>query len=160
MNTEAIQILDLVITPTNKALGLWSPAADRIVLCTFQTETQFDAVRQDLGQHKYGAGYGLGQMEDATYQSHIAHMTERNPTLKKLILEVCLLDEFPSVEALTWHDRLAVCMTRYHYKRVTEPLPDVNDLVGMAKYWKKYYNTFKGAGTHEKFIKDCKVFFK
>lgn len=160
MNKEATQILDLVITPTNKELGLWSPSADRIVVCTFQTETQFDAVRQDLGLRKYGAGYGLGQMERPTYQSHIKHMTERNPELKKLILKICLLDDFPEVEALTWHDKLMVCMTRYHYKRVPEPLPDVNDLPGMASYWKRFYNTTKGAGTVEKFIKDCKQFFK
>lgn len=159
MNNEATQILDLVITPTNKALGLWSLSADKIVLCTFQTESQFDAVRQDLGPHRYGAGYGLGQMEKATFDSHVKHMEERNPDLKKMIMEICNFDEFPGVETLTWHDRFAVCMTRYHYKRVPELLPDANDLEGMARYWKKHYNTSKGAGTVEKFIKDCKQFF-
>lgn len=159
MNKEATQILDLVITPTHKALGLWSQSADRIVLCTFQTETQFDAVRQDIGPRRYGAAYGLSQMEKATFDDHVKHMEKRNPEIKELIIKICNLDVFPDVEALTWNDRLAVCMTRYHYKRVPDPLPDVNDLEGMARYWKKYYNTPMGAGTVEKFIKDCKQFF-
>lgn len=160
MNNEATQILDLVIAPTLKELGLWSAPAERIILCTFQTETQFDAVRQDLGPHRYGQGYGLSQMEQATFDDHVKHMDTRNPDIKKLIMQVCNLKEFPGVEDLTWNDQLAVCMTRYHYKRVPEPLPDVNDLEGMARYWKRFYNTAKGAGSVEKFIKDCKGFFK
>lgn len=159
MNNEAIQILDLVITPTHKELGLWSPSADRMVLCTFQTETQFNAVRQDLGPHRYGKGYGLPQMEQATFDDHVKHMKARNPHIYELIMKICNLDEFSHVEELTWNDKLAVCMTRYHYKRVAEPLPAVDDLEGMARYWKKYYNTPLGAGTVEKFIKDCKQFF-
>ena len=44
----------------------------------------------------------------------------------------------------------AVAMCRIHYYRVSEALP--NDLEGMARYWKKYYNTELGKGTVEEFI--------
>lgn len=159
MNNESTQILDLVITPTLKELGLWSPPSEKLVLCTFQAETQFNAVRQDLGKHRYGKGYGLPQMEKLTFDDHVEHMEKRNPEIMELIIKICNLNEFPDVEALTWNDRLAVCMTRYHYKRVVEPLPAVDDLKGMARYWKKYYNTPMGAGTVEGFIEKCKQFF-
>ena len=33
-----------------------------------------------------------------------------------------------------------------------EKLPNSYDIEGLAKYWKKYYNTEGGKGTVEKFI--------
>ena len=40
-------------------------------------------------------------------------------------------------------------MARLKYWRVSQPLPETLD--GMARYWKTYYNTPKGAGTEDKF---------
>ena len=43
-------------------------------------------------------------------------------------------------------------MARIHYLRVPEALPAADDVVGLAAYWKRYYNTELGAGTVEKFV--------
>ena len=49
-------------------------------------------------------------------------------------------------------------MCRVHYYRVSEALPEENDIEGMARYWKKYYNTPLGAGTEEEFIHNYKEY--
>ena len=41
-------------------------------------------------------------------------------------------------------------MARIHYRRVPSPLPKLS-LVGLAYYWKKYYNTVKGKGSVNEF---------
>jgi hypothetical protein len=43
-------------------------------------------------------------------------------------------------------------MCRLHYRRVPEPLPDAEDINGLAAYWKKYYNTKAGRGSESEFI--------
>ena len=44
-----------------------------------------------------------------------------------------------------------IVFCRLHYWRVPKKLPET--LTQQAKYWKKWYNTEKGAGTIEHFIK-------
>ena len=36
--------------------------------------------------------------------------------------------------------------------RAPSALPEYNDIEGMAKYWKTYYNTSQGAGTLERAV--------
>ena len=50
----------------------------------------------------------------------------------------------------------AAAMCRIFYLRFKEPLPDAGDWHGMAAYWKKYYNTYLGAGTVEGFLQKAR----
>jgi hypothetical protein len=34
-----------------------------------------------------------------------------------------------------------IAIARIHYLRVPKPLPDADDLPGLAAYWKRYWNT-------------------
>lgn len=52
----------------------------------------------------------------------------------------------------------AIFMCRCFYLRIKEPIPSTIEL--RAKYWKKYYNTEKGKGTVEKYIKAVEKFYK
>ena len=59
--------------------------------------------------------------------------------------------------------RYSTLMCRVHYFRVPEPLPvNTGDkmvyLESLGRYWKKYYNTEKGAGTIAGFIKKCEKY--
>jgi hypothetical protein len=47
-------------------------------------------------------------------------------------------------------------MARVHYLRRPEPIP--TDLTGQAEYWKKWYNTYLGAGTVEEYIENYKKY--
>ena len=57
---------------------------------------------------------------------------------------------------LETNDIFSCAIARLIYKRVPKPVPDT--LVDCAEYWKKYYNTAKGKGTVEKYVKSWKSF--
>jgi hypothetical protein len=48
--------------------------------------------------------------------------------------------------------KYATAMARIHYLRISEPLPQFNDIEGMWNYYKQYYNTPKGAATRDQFM--------
>jgi len=49
---------------------------------------------------------------------------------------------------------LQIMFARLQYRRNKEPLPDIEDYIAQGKYYKKYYNTDKGKGSVEKFLKE------
>ncbi len=49
-----------------------------------------------------------------------------------------------------------ILMARIHYLRVEDSIPKVDDLEGQARYWKQFYNTPKGKGTVEEYMKNYK----
>ena len=58
----------------------------------------------------------------------------------------------PDPERLVTDLGLAIVMARLYYLRKPSMLPQADDLIGLAEYWKREYNTYKGKGTVEKFI--------
>lgn len=54
--------------------------------------------------------------------------------------------------ALAYDCVLACYMTAIKIYRAPPELPAYNDIEGMAKYWKTYYNTSEGAGTIERAV--------
>ena len=51
---------------------------------------------------------------------------------------------------LTYDLEFQVVLARVHLLRFSEALP--SDMLGQAKYWKKYWNTSLGAGTLKHFM--------
>ena len=84
------------------------------------------------------------------------YLQYREPLMKK-IAEVCYLDlkHFTNPNKRDWKKILTTNITaqivfcRLHYWRVPKKLPKTID--EQAVYWKKYYNTEKGAGTIKHF---------
>ncbi len=56
-------------------------------------------------------------------------------------------------DLLKYNLKYATLMCRFQYARFKEKLPAATDIKGMAKYWKKYYNTIEGSGTLDHFVK-------
>jgi hypothetical protein len=54
--------------------------------------------------------------------------------------------------------KLAIAMCRYKYKLIPEKLPDPHNIVGLAKYYKKYYNTHLGKATEAEFIRNYRKY--
>jgi hypothetical protein len=75
-----------------------------------------------------------------------------NPKLEAMVESLMTVtdvdDEYEAVGNLYY----AAALCRVHYRRVREALPNEDDAEGMARYWKKYYNTVAGAGTVEKAV--------
>jgi hypothetical protein len=155
MNREAKHVYDLVVKPLLPLIGLDSPSARLLMVCTGQVETAYDNLRQVLPDGNYGEGYGWWSQQKNSYDNCVKYLN-KVPKLKESILASCYLGILPSHDALIWNVRLACCMARVHYWQIPERLPAFDDLEGLAKYWKKYYNTPRGSGTVERFLAECK----
>lgn len=142
------QLRTCIIRPTLTKLGLWSQAAENLLLGTA-------AVESNLGTYIHqvrGPALGIYQMEPVTHDDiHTRFLSkDSRKELQRRILAMTALQG--SSEELVGNLYYATAMTRIFYLRFPEPLPAYDDIEGMAKYWKKYYNTYLGAGTEQHFI--------
>lgn len=154
MNREAQHVYELIIKPVLPLIGLDSPSARLLMVCTGQVETAYDNLRQVLPSGNYGPGYGWWSQQENSFMQCVKYLSKEHK-LKDRILSACFLDTMPNIEALVWNIRFALCMARVHYWQFKEPLPHAEDLEAMARYWKKYYNSPTGAGTVERFMSEC-----
>ena len=84
------------------------------------------------------------------------YLKYREPLMKK-VADICYLDwkYFTNPKEEDWRQILTTNLTagivacRLHYWRVPKPMPKTLD--EQAEYWKRWYNTSKGAGTEEHF---------
>lgn len=135
------QLKSLIIEPVLKTYDLYSEAAVNLLLGTCAQESRMGYY---LKQVK-GPALGIYQMEPATHNDILQNMPEYREVEK-------VRPSPPS--ALIFDLTYATILCRLQYWRFPEPLPKANDLEGLAKYWKKYYNTEKGKGTVEQFVRN------
>ena len=133
------QLRQYIIKPTLDSLGLYSRAAEELLVFTACAES-------DCGtwlHQKYGPAAGIFQMEPRTHddiwKNYLSH---RKPLANKVasFSKDCLAIE------MIWNLKYAAAMCRVHYLRSSRPLPQEFDGKGMAQYWKDIYNTHKGKG--------------
>ena len=153
MDTRAEQFARLVVRPALETLELWSPAAERLVLGTALTESNLDYIEQLGG----GPALGYFQMEPATaddiWKNYLWYRSEL--LWKVMVLSVSDIDR---TAQLAGNAYFGAALCRVHYYRVPAALPAVDDSAGLADYWKRYYNTSKGAGTPEHFLRALERF--
>lgn len=131
-----------------------SDSAVNLVLGTIAQESKFGTYLRQLGK---GPALGICQMEPATLNDIWENYLKYKPDLVQKIKEVTGCSG-PDLSALEADLRYAIIMARIHYRRVKAPLPDSNDVGGLAAYWKEHYNTIKGAGSVEEFVKNYKKY--
>lgn len=137
------------IRPALKYMDLYSEAAENLLLGTAAQESNMGLhTRQISG----GPAVGIYQIEPATHKDVIYnYVIFRDNLLKKIqAVQVGQNSEDHLVGSLFYQTIIA----RLIYARIKEPLPKADDKKGLANYWKKYYNTIKGKGTTEEFIKN------
>lgn len=142
------QARELIVNPLLQELGLWSQAAEDLLIGTAAQESHFKYIHQ-LGK---GPALGFWQMEPATHEDIWRHYLGIRPIIAKKIRLACDLADVdqPDPEVMVYNIRYACAMCRVHYLRSSEPIPDT--LEGQAAYWKTHYNTMHGAGTPEQYI--------
>lgn len=142
------QLRALVVRPTLKHLGLWTPAAENLVLGTALVESKAEYLAQIRGP-----ALGLWQMEPATHEdihnNFLRFRTDLALKVHELTTPAALTDGANEMVGNLYY---ACAMCRVHYRRVREELPHEKDAAGMASFWKRYYNTEKGSGTVEKAV--------
>lgn len=149
MSINPAQLREYVVRPVLKSLGLYSEAAEELLMLTAATESL-------CGEHLHqvkGPAMGVWQMEPATHNDiHGNYLKYRNELAGKVA-------KYGSVPThMVGNLNYACAMARVHYLRVAEPLPAASDVRALASYWKKYYNTVAGAGTVEHAIQNYRKY--
>ena len=146
---EKTQLREL-IEETLKEINLYSKDAVNLLMGTAAQESHLGHYIRQIK----GPALGVFQMEPNTFNDIKCNYLSYKEDLLILIFKTCECEMYS--ESLIWNLKLAICFARIHYLRVPKALPC--DLEGYAAYWKKYYNTYLGAGTTEEFIKNYKKY--
>lgn len=143
-----IHMRDRVIIPTLRHIGLYSRAAERLLLCTFYHESTVGNATA-LQQTK-GPALGVFQIEPETHKDNFEHFLNypKNAELRVKVLELASTisksyDEKGTAAVadyeLVFNLAYATAQARIKYWRVREPLPQEWDVNGLAEYWFRYY---------------------
>ncbi len=139
--------LAYVVRPSLDSIGLWSEAAERLLLGTAITESELTWLRQ----HGDGPARGVYQIEPATHDDIWANYLAYRDELANRVARLAARAS-PRAEQLTWNLGYATAIARLVYYRRPALLPPADDLAGLARYWKAHFNTALGAGTPEDFL--------
>lgn len=145
---DAKQFRDLICRVLGR-IGLYSPAATELLMGTCAVESDFGRYLRQLFD---GPARGVFQMEPDTEQDIWTNYLSYRPKIADRILTMCGVGE-ASEWALETNLAYQIAIARIHYLRVSEPLPEWDDVDGLAKYWKLYYNTPAGRGGPEDFYR-------
>ena len=99
-----------------------------------------------------GPARGFFQMEPTTEQDIWKNYIRFKPDLKSMMHRAGFRG--PDKTQLTGNLIYQIIMARLHYLRIPKRLPPDDDVMGMAQYWKKHYNTHKGRGKILDFIQN------
>jgi hypothetical protein len=136
------ELIQYVLTSDLQRLNTQS--AVQILLGTAAQESRFGYYLKQLGT---GPALGIFQMEPFTFHDLQVRFSGRFPVIV----------DYEEKE-LRYNLRTAIVMARIKYYSCPGNLPDADDIEGMAKYWKQYYNTPLGKGTTAEFIKNYKEY--
>ncbi|WP_394179647.1 hypothetical protein [Marinomonas posidonica] len=156
MSLNLEQLREFVVIPTLSNLGMYSLAADQLIMGTITQESRAVYLKQ-LGE---GPALGIIQMEPATHHdiwvNFIHYKQALISDLRGLLSgeadDVYEVSGVPDPLELVSNLKYAVAMCRVHYWRKPQSMPQANDIKALGEYWKDHYNTHLGAGTVEEFI--------
>jgi hypothetical protein len=153
MSISVTDLRDYIMIPTLRWMEPEVPYSKPAVQLLLGTGAKESELGFWLDQTTQGPGpaYGIYQMEEATYYDHIRWMTTVNrPLLEKFLDLAGSKGSFKGAARMRGDLALATFMARVHYYRVAAGMPVT--LSAQAAYWKRYYNTFAGAGTEAQYI--------
>ncbi len=146
---DSSQLSDCIINPVLRILELDAPPAPQLILGTAAVESQMGRYIKQIN----GPALSLYQIEPATRDDLFTHFLPAHPKLLATV-NWLKIPHFPNQLPGNLYYATAIC--RLIYYRVPEALPEPGDIEGLAKYWKKYYNTHLGKGTEAKFMEAYK----
>jgi len=144
------QFRELVIFPALHYMGLYSQAAENLLVGTALVESRLEYLHQ-IGD---GPALGVYQIEPNTHDDVWDNFLKYRPELRDkalMLLSNRATFELSKSSDLIGNLSYATAIARLIYFRKPEPLPDKNNIHGLAEYWKEHYNTRLGAGNSEKF---------
>lgn len=144
------QFRELIVRQTLKDVGLWSQAAENLLVGTALIESRLTF----LVQMPSKIAKSVYQMEDATYKDILITVQKaKNIPLYNRILMACKMQTLPiDPNCMIGNMTLATIMARLKYYFNSNPIPDANDINKLADYYKLIYNTPDGAAKTADFI--------
>lgn len=129
------------------------PYSEQAVELLMLTAAQESRLGTYLKQVK-GPARGVFQIEPATeIDMWISLNLEKYKSIKNLISNLMGKDWPTGFTPMEMNLAYAIAMARFYYWRIPDPLPKLNTL-SLASYWKKYYNTYLGAGKVEEAVRN------
>jgi hypothetical protein len=146
---DVLQFRDRVLRPVVGYLQLGGDedAAINLLLGTAAQESAF----RYLAQVPSGPGVGLFQMEPATLEDLFESWLSHRPALLARVLSFAAPGPDRRVQ-LAGNHLFAAAAARLQYFRQPDPLPAAADIDGLARYWKRFWNTEKGKGSVAEFV--------
>jgi len=150
---DATQFSELIIQPTLKYMGMFSMAANELMLGTAIQESFIGKFLRQLR----GPALGVYQIEPNTHNDiWVNYLRYRTPLTKKITELYPNMPQRMDDNLLIYDLRYSTIIARLIYFRHPEALPRKGDLLGQAAYWKKYYNTEEGKGTKSAYVENYK----
>jgi hypothetical protein len=143
-----------IVQKALKAINLWSLEAEELLMLTAAQESQLGYYIKQVN----GSALGVFQMMPETYSDIIINYLSHNVDLKHTILKVLNMIQMPSAEKLVHNLFFAAIMCRVHYLRIKDPIPPANNILALANYYKRFYNSSLGAATIEQAIANYNKF--
>jgi hypothetical protein len=150
MSIDVKQLRLYVIVPTLARMNLYSDSAVNLLLGTCAQESQMGTYLKQIN----GPALGIYQMEPNTHDDIWDNYLKFKIDLAAKVLAIDARDTGNLIINLSY----ATAIARIQYLRAPQPLPAADDINGLALYYKKWYNTPKGAATPEEFIANYKKY--
>lgn len=138
-----------IVRPTLKQMGMWSPAAEKLLVMIACHESAGFKYRKQIS----GPAISFFQIEPATF-SDVWDRYLGTRQLKKSNVSQFLPNDLAPLEALATSDEFATAIARMKLYMVPAALPLVTDDEALARYAKKHWNTYLGKATPEKYLAD------
>jgi hypothetical protein len=147
---QARQLRDIIIVPSLTAIGHYSSAAVNLLLGTCAQESHMGhyIIQKRIGMN---GGIGIYQMQKPTFDDVWDRTVMPNIAMKAKIRLLLGYEGRPNPDRMASDLSLATVMARLFYSLIPELLPKDNDIEGMARYYKQYYNTPLGKATELQF---------
>lgn len=153
------QVLDLWVKPALSYFpeGLNTPNRQQFMLGIGCIESGYYWLQQENN----GPALGFWQMEEFTFNDCIVNFLNYEsiftPGWNRITGRPATTDpnevaQMVNFNRIGFNPRFACYMAAIKIYRAPPALPEFNDLLGMAEYWKTYYNTTEGAGTVQEAI--------
>ncbi len=137
-----------IINEVLDGLGLNSPSAVNLLLGTAAQESAFGTYLEQMD----GPALGVFQMEPETERDIWLNYLQYRHSLAEKIYDITSVTR-PGGH-LKFNLAYQIAMARIHYLRVQKPLPEADDITGLAHYWKDFYNTDQGQGSVQDFLEN------
>ena len=133
-----METLDVIVPELN------SPEAVELLMMTAAQES---FLGRFIKQLDCGIAKGVFQMEMATYRDLFDNYIRYHPDLQNKLFNYFPVNEETAEIMMCGNLPYQIVVARLNYYRKPGALPEWHDALGLARYYKKYWNTHLGAAT-------------